>query len=89
MEENVIDSVVVHPKAAVDEAVMALKVLRDGADSVILCEEAAWEIQECVELVEQGERDKLEAAQAVFDRAKAQLPPNACWHGVEGHGGLT
>ena len=86
IEENVIDGEVSHPKAVVDEAVTALKSLKDGAKSVTMCQEAAWEIQDCAELVEQIETEKLEAAQAVFDRAKDQLPPNACWHGIEGHG---
>ena len=85
IEENVIDGQVLHPKAVVDEAVTALKTLKDGAKSVSMCQEATWEIQECSELVEQIESEKLEAAQSVFDRAKGQLPPNACWHGVEGH----
>ena len=86
IEENVIDGEVLHPKAVVDEAVRVLKSLKDGAKSVTMCQEAAWEIQDCAELVEQIETEKLEAAQAVFDRAKDQLPPNACWHGIEGHG---
>ena len=85
IEEDVIDGEVLHPKAVVDEAVTALKSLRDGAKSVSMCQEATWEIQECSELVEQVESEKLEAAQSVFDRAKGQLPPNACWHGIEGH----
>ncbi len=85
IEENVIDGQVLHPKAVVDEAVTALKALKDGAKSVSMCQEATWEIQECSELVEQIESEKLEAAQSVFGRAKGQLPPNACWHGIEGH----
>ena len=89
IEEDVIDGEVLHPEAVVDEAVTALKSLRDGAKSVSMCQEATWEIQECSELVEQVESEKLEAAQSVFDRTKGQLPPNACWHGIEGHSHLT
>jgi len=86
IEEDVVDGEVLHPKEAVNEAVTALKALRNGAHSVTMREEATWEIQECAELVEQIETEKLEAAQVVFNRAKDQLPPNACWHGIEGHG---
>jgi hypothetical protein len=89
IEEDVVDGGVSHPKAVVDEAVMALKRLRDGEKSVTMCKGATWEIQECAELVEQVEHDNLKAARSVFERAKGQLPPNACWHGVEGHSGLT
>ncbi len=85
IEENVIDGEVLHPKAMVDEAVTALKALRDGAQSVTMCDEATWEIQDCAELVEQLEREKLEATQSVFERAMKLLPANACWHGIEGH----
>ena len=85
IEENVIDGEVLHPKAMVDEAVTALKALRDGAQSVTMCDEATWEIQDCAELVEQLEREKLETTQSVFERAMKLLPANACWHGIEGH----
>ena len=85
IEENVFEGEVLHPKAVVDEAVTALKALRDGAPSVTMCEEATWEIQECAELVEQIEIEKLEATQSVFERAMKLLPANACWHGIEGH----
>ncbi len=86
VEEDVFDGEIMHPKAAVDEAVTALKALRDRAPSVTMCEEAAWEIQFyevplCIFTI-----DKLEAAQAVYERAIDLLPANSCLHGIEGHG---
>ena len=85
IEEDVFEGDVLHPKAAVDEAVTALKAFRDRAPSVTMCEEAAWEIQDCAVLVEQIEKEKLEATQAVLERALRLLPADACWHGIEGH----
>ncbi len=67
--EYVIDVVITHPKAAVDEAVTALKAFRDRAPSVTMCEEAAWEIQDCANLLWTYNINKLEAAQAVYERA--------------------
>ncbi len=85
IDENVIDGEVLHPKAAVDEAVAALKSLRDGGLSVTMGEAAALEIQDCTEFLWFDETDRFKAAQSLFDRAKDQLPPNACSHGIEGH----
>jgi hypothetical protein len=85
IEEYVVNDEVVHPRTMVDEAATALKRLRKGAKSVTMCEEAAWEIELCT--MEFGDfwSMRLKTAQAVLDRAKAQLPPNACWLGIEGH----
>ena len=85
VEEDVIDGDIMHPKAAVDEAVTALKALRDGTSSVTMCEAAAWEIQFYEVQVWSFHTDKLEAAQAVYERAMKLLPANACLHGIEGH----
>ena len=85
-EEDVIDGVIMHPKAAVDEAVTALKALRDCASSVTMCEEATWEIQSFEGMLGIYGTDKLEAAQAVYERAMKLLPANSCLQGIEGHG---